>query len=295
MDDERRPRVLAPVHPGLMLRSDSVESLGLTTAEAAEAMGVDAAALAEFLEGRARMGPELAVRIAKTFGATADFWYAMQAAYEIETAMLAAGFSRHSRDEFEWRTELRELGDAPPHPGPVLRRALQSRRLADGAAAEEIGADAGELEDVFAGAARITPSMAIGIGRVLGAAPEFWYGWQAQHEIAQAVTRADEFECRRVYPIGDPEDELDDFDREFDRHIMEHIYMQEAAEEAGLPEMDLGEFRELLRNGRLSAAVAAAAERGRLRFEAELAREAGPQPATAVAEPGEMEYEEDAR
>ena len=281
-------RVLSPVHPGRSLRCDSVESSGLSVAEAAGAMGVDEAELAGVLDCRAAITPELAVRIDKTFGGNAYVWYLLQAGYEIDTAMLAAGFSRHSRDEFEWRTELRELGDAPPHPGPALRGALQSSRLAD-------GADAGELEDVFAGAARITPSMAIGIGRVLGAAPEFWYGWQAQHEIAQVVARADEFECRRVYPIGDPEDELDDFDREFDRHIMEHIYMQEAAEEAGLPEMDLGEFRELLRNGRLSAAVAAAAERGRLRFEADLAREAGPQPATAVAEPGEMEYEEDAR
>ena len=288
-------RVLSPVHPGRSLRCDSVESSGLSVAEAAGAMGVDEAELAGVLDCRAAITPELAVRIDKTFGGNAYVWYLLQAGYEIDTAMLAAGFSRHSRDEFEWRTELHKLGAAPPHPGPALRGALRSRRLADGAAAEEIGAAAEELEDVFAGAARITPLMAIGIGRVLGAAPEFWYRWQAQHEIAQAVARADEFECRRVYPIGDPEDELDDFDREFDRHIMEHIYMQEAAEEAGLPEMDLGEFRELLRNGRLSAAVAAAAERGRLRFEAELAGEAGPQPATAVAEPGEMEYEEDAR
>ncbi len=268
-------RALKPIHPGRSLRRDCVEPSGLSVAEAAEAMGVAEAELAGVLDRRAPITPELAVRIDKTFGGGARVWYLLQAEFEIESAWIEADPVKQG--ESPKRDNVAEMGMS----------------AADAAAA--LRTSEAELSEVLAGRARMPAEMAVRIDEVFAHPAKGWYLLRAEREIAEAIARADEFECRRVYPLGDPEDELDDFDREFDRHIMEHIYMQEAAEEAGLPEMDLGEFRELLRNGRLSATVAAAAERGRLRFEANLAREAGGQPATAVAEPGEMEYEEDAR
>jgi addiction module HigA family antidote len=71
-----------PPHPGGGLKDD-IEALGLTVAEAAEALGVTRQQLYNVISGRSGITPEMALRLEKGVGGTADAWLAMQAAYDL--------------------------------------------------------------------------------------------------------------------------------------------------------------------------------------------------------------------
>ena len=263
MTDDSDQRVLQPVHPGPALRRYCVEASGRSVREVAHAMGVEEAELAAVIECRAPITPAMAVRIAKTFGGSAEVWHALQADCEIETAMASAGCAHRSPAEREWRAALRDLGGNPPHPRSALENAvLAGAPVENGATA----ADIAWVRDALGRPGRIEPDTVVALCLPIGEPPEFWYHWQARHELSQALTRADGYECRRLLPSAGPEAERDEFDLGVDRQLAEEAYMQEAAEEAGLPVMSVIEFRELLAHDKLAADVATAAERGRARF-----------------------------
>jgi addiction module HigA family antidote len=71
-----------PPHPGRGLKDD-IDALGLTVAEAAEALGVTRQQLYNVLNGRSGITPEMALRLEKGVGGTADAWLGMQAAYDL--------------------------------------------------------------------------------------------------------------------------------------------------------------------------------------------------------------------
>lgn len=71
-----------PVHPGELVR-DNLEELGLTTAQAAEALGVTRQQLHNVISGRSAVSPEMAVRFEKAFGGNAAMWLRMQNAYDL--------------------------------------------------------------------------------------------------------------------------------------------------------------------------------------------------------------------
>ena len=66
-----------PVHPGELVR-DNLEQLGLSTAEAAQALGVTRQQLHNVISGRSAVSPEMAVRFEKAFGGSAAMWLRMQ-------------------------------------------------------------------------------------------------------------------------------------------------------------------------------------------------------------------------
>ena len=72
-----------PPHPGLIVRRDCIEPLGLTVTAAAKALGVTRQALNNVVNCRAAVSPEMAIRLAKAFGSTADTWLGMQMAYDL--------------------------------------------------------------------------------------------------------------------------------------------------------------------------------------------------------------------
>ena len=72
-----------PPHPGLIVRHDCIEPLGLTITAAAKALGVTRQALNNVVNCRAAVSPEMAIRLAKAFGSTADTWLGMQMAYDL--------------------------------------------------------------------------------------------------------------------------------------------------------------------------------------------------------------------
>jgi len=76
-----------PPHPGLSVRYDCLEPLGLSVTEAAAKLGVSRKQLSDVVNGRAGISPEMAIRLDKAFGGGADTWYRLQAAYDLAKAM----------------------------------------------------------------------------------------------------------------------------------------------------------------------------------------------------------------
>lgn len=76
-----------PPHPGLSVRHDCIEPLGLTVVEAARGLGVSRKQLSDIVNGRAGISPEMAIRLDKAFGGGAETWYRLQAAYDLARAM----------------------------------------------------------------------------------------------------------------------------------------------------------------------------------------------------------------
>lgn len=76
-----------PPHPGLSVRDDCLEPLGLTVTEAARRLGVSRRQLSDLVNGRAGISPEMAIRLDKAFGGGAETWYRLQAAYDLARAL----------------------------------------------------------------------------------------------------------------------------------------------------------------------------------------------------------------
>ncbi|MFN3460809.1 MAG: HigA family addiction module antitoxin [Oceanibaculum sp.] len=79
-----------PPHPGLSVRYDCLEPLGLTVSEAAKRLGVSRKQLSDLVNGHAGISPEMAIRLDKAFGGGAETWYRLQAAYDLAQAMKRA-------------------------------------------------------------------------------------------------------------------------------------------------------------------------------------------------------------
>ncbi len=75
-----------PPHPGLSVRYDCLEPLGLTVTEAAKRLGVSRKQLSDIVNGRSGISPVMAIRLDKAFGGGADAWYRLQAAYDLARA-----------------------------------------------------------------------------------------------------------------------------------------------------------------------------------------------------------------
>ena len=71
-----------PPHPGELVADNLVE-LGVTIKDAAEALGVTRQQLHKVISGRSGITPEMAVRLEKAIGSTADTWLRMQIDYDL--------------------------------------------------------------------------------------------------------------------------------------------------------------------------------------------------------------------
>lgn len=71
-----------PPHPGEMI-GDSLEEMGISISEAAKGLGVTRQQLHNVIAGRCAITPEMAFRLEKALGSTADAWLRMQANYDL--------------------------------------------------------------------------------------------------------------------------------------------------------------------------------------------------------------------
>jgi addiction module HigA family antidote len=76
-----------PPHPGRSIRNACLEPLGLSVTEGAKVLGVSRQALSNIVNGKAGISAEMAIRLTKAFGSTADTWLRMQIAYDLAQAM----------------------------------------------------------------------------------------------------------------------------------------------------------------------------------------------------------------
>jgi addiction module HigA family antidote len=75
-----------PVHPGRVVRSACLEALGLSVTDGAKLLGVTRQALNNVINGKSGISPEMAIRLTKAFGSTAETWLKMQLAYDLGDA-----------------------------------------------------------------------------------------------------------------------------------------------------------------------------------------------------------------
>jgi addiction module HigA family antidote len=74
-----------PAHPGSLIR-DNVEELNLSVADAAKGLGVTRQQLYKVIKGESAVSPEMAVRLEKAFGGSADTWLRMQMNFDLARA-----------------------------------------------------------------------------------------------------------------------------------------------------------------------------------------------------------------
>lgn len=72
-----------PTHPGEMLREDFMPDYGLTVTSLAEAAGVSRQSVNELLRERRALSPEMAIRLARLFGNSPEFWLDAQRAVDL--------------------------------------------------------------------------------------------------------------------------------------------------------------------------------------------------------------------
>ncbi|NEO56208.1 MAG: HigA family addiction module antidote protein [Okeania sp. SIO3B5] len=80
-----------PPHPGEVLKELCIEPLNLTVTEVAEALGVNQETLSAILNGKANINPEIAIRLSKAFGTSAESWLNQQIQYDLWQAEMTIG------------------------------------------------------------------------------------------------------------------------------------------------------------------------------------------------------------
>ena len=77
---------LPPVHPGEILREDLMGPLGLSINGLARDLRVPVTRISEIVNGRRTITADTALRLARYFGSSPQFWLNLQAAYDLEVA-----------------------------------------------------------------------------------------------------------------------------------------------------------------------------------------------------------------
>ena len=80
-----------PVHPGGIVRHDCLEPLGLSVTAGAKVLGVTRQTLNNIVNEKSGISPEMAIRLTKAFGSTAETWLRMQMAYDLAAALKNEG------------------------------------------------------------------------------------------------------------------------------------------------------------------------------------------------------------
>jgi addiction module HigA family antidote len=78
-----------PPHPGRILYEEYMKPANLKIAELALMIGVSRKTVSEIVNGRAKIHPELAVKIAKVLNTSASLWAGMQLDYDLWQAKQA--------------------------------------------------------------------------------------------------------------------------------------------------------------------------------------------------------------
>jgi antitoxin HigA-1 len=77
---------IAPVSPGEILRGEFLEPLGLSVYGLAKAIKVTRSRVNDIVLGRRAITAETALRLARYFSTTPEFWIRLQSAYDLEIA-----------------------------------------------------------------------------------------------------------------------------------------------------------------------------------------------------------------
>jgi antitoxin HigA-1 len=79
-------KLMAPVHPGEILKEEFMRPLGLSANGLARAVRVPPNRISAIVNGERSLTADTALRLAKAFGTTPEFWLNLQKQYELECA-----------------------------------------------------------------------------------------------------------------------------------------------------------------------------------------------------------------
>lgn len=79
-------KLIAPVHPGEILKEEFMTPLGLSANGLARAVRVPPNRISAIVNGAWGLTADTALRLSKAFGTTAEFWLNLQKQYELDCA-----------------------------------------------------------------------------------------------------------------------------------------------------------------------------------------------------------------
>jgi antitoxin HigA-1 len=88
---ERRGSAGWAVHPGEILKHEFLKPMNITGYRLSKAIDVNAQRVNDILLKKTGISADMAIRLAKFFGTSAEFWMNLQAAYELVTAKKILG------------------------------------------------------------------------------------------------------------------------------------------------------------------------------------------------------------
>jgi addiction module HigA family antidote len=78
------PKKLAPIHPGEVLLADFLEPLGISQYRLAHSISVPPRRINEIVHGTRAITADTALRLARFFGVSEEFWLNLQAHHDLE-------------------------------------------------------------------------------------------------------------------------------------------------------------------------------------------------------------------
>jgi antitoxin HigA-1 len=90
--DELKP-MYDPPHPGEFISEVYLEPFGVSGRELAKQLDVSASTLSRVISGASRVTPEMALRLSKAIGRSAESWLAMQDAHDLWVARQSVDLS----------------------------------------------------------------------------------------------------------------------------------------------------------------------------------------------------------
>ncbi len=75
-----------PIHPGEVLREEFLLPLGLSPGAVARAVGVPRTRIQRLAAETVDLSPDTALRLARYFGTSSEFWMAIQSRHALESA-----------------------------------------------------------------------------------------------------------------------------------------------------------------------------------------------------------------
>lgn len=79
-------KLIAPVHPGKILKEEFMSPLDLSANGLARAVRVPPNRISAIVNGERGLTADTALRLSKAFGTTAEFWLNLQKQYELDCA-----------------------------------------------------------------------------------------------------------------------------------------------------------------------------------------------------------------
>lgn len=96
-------RQFAPITPGRMLREEFLQEYGLSQSQLAKATGIPLARISDIVNGRRSMNADVAERLSRYFGNSAEYWMNLQVHYDLKCASKAVPMNGEKRAESSTR------------------------------------------------------------------------------------------------------------------------------------------------------------------------------------------------